>query len=229
MTKFTTLEQAIGQQMRRLREAAGVRQETIAAAARFWRLPTWTQATVAAIELGQRGLSVGEFVTLPLLFHEAGIGRPSGGHLELEDFVPRMVDGFPNVPVVPDGFGMPLRIVRTLLRGGHPPASVQPDRAETGPGEAERKAARKLGCSPNDIVAAARQLWGHTLSEERDQRIGKRAEKLDRRSLQAVRGRVTRALVRDLEPMLTTVVDVDARGHSGASRRIFVGVQHRKG
>jgi hypothetical protein len=197
---MTTLEQAIGQQMRRLREANGVRQETVAAGAKMWSLP-WTQATVAAIELGQRGLSIGEFVMLPLVFGEAGICRPNGRDLDLEDFVPEYVDhNMANVPVVPNGYQMPLRIVRALLRGGLPPASVRGDRGEAGPGEAERKVARKLGCSTVAVVAAARGLWGRTLSEERDGRIGKRAKALDRRSLQAVRGRVTRALVKELAP-----------------------------
>jgi hypothetical protein len=209
--KWTTLEQAIEQQMRRLREAQGVRQETVAESARFWGVP-WTQATVAAIELGQRGLSLGEFVMLPLVFRQAGIRKPSGRHLELEDFVPLADEtGMPNEStiitpgagaLVATGVAPMLGIVRTLLRGGLPPAGEQPDRVEAGPGEAERKAARKLGCSPDAIVAAARQLWKRTLSAERDERIGERAAKLDRRSLQAVRGRVTRGLVRELEPII---------------------------
>lgn len=204
---LTTLEQAIGQQMRRHREGRGVRQETVAAAARTWFLP-WQQATVAALELGHRGLSIGEFVMLPLVFRTAGIRRPTGAHLELEDFVPLQdEDGFPNVPVVPGGVQVPLRAIRTLLRGGQPPAGVQPpDQAAPGPGEAERKAARALGCAPDSVLRAARRLWGRTLSEERDWRIGDRAKALDRRSLQAVRGRVTRTLVRELAPTMTKVV-----------------------
>lgn len=200
--------------MRRLREAAGARQETIATAAVFWRL-SWTQATVASIELGQRGLSVGEFIILPLVFEEAGLRRRSGEPFQLEDFVPVSITppagslalagqaparSIPNAPVVPGGFQMPLRIVRTLLRGGHPPSIVMGKRAEAGPGEAERKAARKVGCSPAAILKAARELWGRTLSEERDRRIGERARALDRRTLQAVRGRVTRTLVKELAP-----------------------------
>jgi hypothetical protein len=202
MTTLRTLEQAIGQQMRRHREAGGVRQETIAAAATMWMLP-WTQATVAAVELGQRGLSLGEFLMLPLVFAEAGLRRRSGQPLELSDFIPAHVDHFPNVPVVPGGFQMPLRTVQTLLRGGRAPAGDPPAPAAAGPGEAERKAARKLGCSPDAIVTAAQQLWSRTLAAERDERIGERAGKLDRRSLQAVRGRVTRGLVRELEPIIT--------------------------
>jgi hypothetical protein len=204
-TKWTTLEQAIGQEMRRLREAQGVRQETVAESAKFWGVP-WTQATVAAIELGQRGFALGEFVMLPLVFREAGIRRPNGRHLELEDFVPEYVDqNMPNAPVFPGGFQMPLRIVRTLLRGGALPAGAVPikPRGPVGPGETERKAARKLGCSPDVIVTAARELWGRTLSAERDERIGERGAKLDGRSLQAVRGRVTRGLVHELGPIIT--------------------------
>jgi hypothetical protein len=204
MTTLTTLEQAIGQQMRRLREGAAVRQETIASGAAMWALP-WTQATVAAIELGQRGLMLGEFIMLPLVFLEVGIHRADGTPLQLEDFVPQYVEeNMPNVPVVPGGLQMPLKIVRTLLRGGHPSAKDLPQQRPAGPGVAERKMARKLGCSTTAVMNLAQELWQRTLSEERDARIGARAAQLDRRSLQAVRGRVTRALVSELKQIITS-------------------------
>jgi hypothetical protein len=68
--------------------------------------------------------------------------------------------------------------------------------------EAERKAARKLVVSPDAVLRAAVNRWGHGLADERDRRIGARAETLSPRSLQAVRGRVTRALVSELRPVI---------------------------
>ena len=58
-----TLERTIGQEIRRRREAAHVSQETLAIAARNAGLP-WTRATVAAIELGRKQLTLGELVPI---------------------------------------------------------------------------------------------------------------------------------------------------------------------
>jgi hypothetical protein len=48
-------------------------------------------------------------------------------------------------------------------------------------------------------MRAAMKTWDHSLATERDRRIGPRAETLSPRSLQAVRGRVTRDLVTELK------------------------------
>jgi transcriptional regulator with XRE-family HTH domain len=68
-----SLSAAIGRELKTLREAGGLRQEQLAAEARRFGL-AWTRATVAAIELGRRQLSIGELVLLPELLGHAGAG-----------------------------------------------------------------------------------------------------------------------------------------------------------
>jgi transcriptional regulator with XRE-family HTH domain len=67
------LSAVIGAELRTLREAGGRRQEQLAAEARRLGL-RWTRATVAAIELGRRQLSIEELLLLPELLGRAGAG-----------------------------------------------------------------------------------------------------------------------------------------------------------
>ena len=62
-----SLPQAIGARLRALRTERGLRQEDVAGYARVWGLD-WTQSTVAAIEAGDRALSLEEFFALPLVY-----------------------------------------------------------------------------------------------------------------------------------------------------------------
>lgn len=82
--------------------------------------------------------------------------------------------------------------------------------------DAELKAARRLGVTPDTIVKTARKLWGRTLTEERDRLVGENvamheyageywaghgqasSDPRPRRTLQAVRGHISRALVVEL-------------------------------
>jgi transcriptional regulator with XRE-family HTH domain len=68
-----SLSAVIGRELKTLREAGGLRQEQLAAEARRFGL-SWTRATVAAIELGRRQLSIGELLLLPELLGRAGAG-----------------------------------------------------------------------------------------------------------------------------------------------------------
>lgn len=67
-------------------------------------------------------------------------------------------------------------------------------------GDAEVKAAARLGMTPLALTQAAIRLWGRSLSAERDRRVGLQVtEKLDSRSVQALRGHITRALLAEIE------------------------------
>src|SRR5262249_18278879 len=68
--------------------------------------------------------------------------------------------------------------------------------------EAARKAARRLRLTPPEIDSVAHTLWGHGLAQERDRRLGADVSTLPPRSLQAVRGRVTLALTREIQQFL---------------------------
>jgi transcriptional regulator with XRE-family HTH domain len=99
----------VGRELRILREAGGIRQDQLAAEARRLGL-TWTKATVAAIELGRRQLSLGEFWLLPLILGRVGAGW-GYDHSDLipDDDRPVLVAGGTVAParVVRAGFAAP--------------------------------------------------------------------------------------------------------------------------
>ena len=70
-------------------------------------------------------------------------------------------------------------------------------------GEAEQKAARKLGVTPQTIAQAAYDIWGRSLTDE----LNLRVEQIDwldgtpTRQVQAYRGHVTRELLDQIETL----------------------------
>lgn len=65
--------------------------------------------------------------------------------------------------------------------------------------DAETKAAKRLERPAVEVAVAALGIWGHSLSEERDRRVAAVAPPDSTpRSVQALRGRVTRELVAEL-------------------------------
>lgn len=68
--------------------------------------------------------------------------------------------------------------------------------------EATFTAAQRLGVMPGDVDEAAEQLWGHSFTTERDNRVGDPPEGSDtansRRALQARRGHASRAMIEEL-------------------------------
>jgi len=153
MVGMVTLEEAIGGELKRRREAAhGVTQEAVAVQAQGYGL-RWTRATVAAIELGRQQLSLGEFALLPLILNSAGL---TGGRvLGLWELLPDTDDDIDLTGA--EEVGVPLRIVRGLfqppVQAGAPSPAV-PKRRRPGIGEAERKVARLLGVTPNGLKTA---------------------------------------------------------------------------
>jgi transcriptional regulator with XRE-family HTH domain len=69
--------------------------------------------------------------------------------------------------------------------------------------DAEQKAAQKLGVSPLAIAIAAHKLWKHSLTEERDRRVTEQAnDAATPRTVQALRGHITRTLLIEIEPLV---------------------------
>jgi transcriptional regulator with XRE-family HTH domain len=74
---------------------------------------------------------------------------------------------------------------------------------EAARGDAERKAARKLGVHPRELSVAAHGRYGRSFTAERDARVAEQAPAdTEPRSLQALRGHVTRAMLAELGPIL---------------------------
>jgi transcriptional regulator with XRE-family HTH domain len=234
MSKFLTLDQAIGQRLREARLELGLRQDQIAEAAARVGLG-WTQSTVAAIERGNRTLSLGEWFLLSTL-----IGHATGfvtHQFELADLLPAS-----GRVALSDETTADVEVLRVALRG----QLTDPDRKpfadfdtpfsrrtrdsmrrftaemrklirlwpgmslgdyetarDAARGDAERKAARRLGVPPLTLSVAAHGRYGRSFSDERDRRVAEQAPPgAAPRSLQALRGHVTRAMVAELAPVL---------------------------
>jgi transcriptional regulator with XRE-family HTH domain len=226
-----TIEQTIGQEMRRLREAAGIGQSAIAAAARAYGY-RWTRAYIAAIERGSKQLSLGELAMLPLLLYDAQV-TPTV--VNLHQLIPDDGTDTRLVSVGP-GLELPIRFARDMLLGDRPttrpagralvatgtltdaPApqelplirNVDP-RAVEAAGDAEQKAAGVLGVTPELLVDVAHRLWGRSLTAERERLVKLRADALLKadpidgpRRVQAIRGYATRELIEELRSALKT-------------------------
>lgn len=70
-------------------------------------------------------------------------------------------------------------------------------------GESERKAARRIGVTPEAVSLTAHSRWGMGLTDERERRLAERVrDRTVRRSVQAMRGHITRQLVDEIEPII---------------------------
>jgi hypothetical protein len=78
------------------------------------------------------------------------------------------------------------------------------DASEAAGGDAERKAARRLGVPALTLSVAAHSRYGRSFTAERDRRVAEQAPAdAPPRTLQALRGHITRALIAELATALT--------------------------
>ncbi len=184
------LDGLIAQRLTEVLADEGLRREDLAQAMTQLGF-RWTANIATQVTTRRRSLSLLELAGLccalrrPLddfLRRDAEIPLPAGGNVEVED-------------------------VRQALAHG---AWVWASKAQTFSRirsayvdytEAAIKAARRLGVSLPQVDAASRELWGHTLGQERDRRV-KRADGESPRTLQARRGHVTRELMSELSEHL---------------------------
>ncbi|WP_133057051.1 hypothetical protein [Frankia sp. KB5] len=204
----------IGRRAGDLRREVGISQGDVALAARRHGLP-WKQSSIATLEAGQRDLSAAELAILPLALAEAFGRRVTLADLIDPDEEVRLtsrvtgsgrsvlnVYGAKNVGVFMVGG------VGTLASGnvgtiyGGIVEGPKGSMAVFGmvPTEAEVKAARKLKVPPLLVAETAHNLWRCSLTERRDQMVAERTDAgTDPDRLRALRGRVTRALVNEVE------------------------------
>lgn len=204
----------VTENMRRLRMERGLLQEDIAMAARWVGL-MWSSITVTQIESGSRQLSLDEVLLLPLVLRcslkdlldtandddpiqlgyntilEASTVRQlvteKGPQLTAEDIPMLPSLEYPLDPkitsAVRDAYLEKTLLSYLLVREG-------------ARGEAERKAAQTLKISAAQITGYSLRLWGRSLTEERDGRAIEHVIK--GKELRAVRGHITRALLREV-------------------------------
>jgi|GEM_PF-1730568 len=207
--------------LREYRERRHISQDALAMRARDFGLTAWTRSTVAKIEGGERDLNAEEFVMLSLLLDApltdlvAGADTQwvvLGPELKLRRRALRHLLGGGNPrDIDPDDLpemGLWRRQIAkwAALDPAEDKAAIKAlaeqlhGRGPTAYGEAEEKAGRNLGMPALDVVRLAHRLWKRSLTDERERQLaellGKR--KVTDRSRQALRGRVTHRLMKEL-------------------------------
>jgi hypothetical protein len=177
------------------------------------------RSTVAAVESGERPLTLEEFLLLPLALSRlvrrdlrladliSGLSLTSRAADELRVAIGALEIEHSALAVYLRGrkvaasgaFTRPGRKVSDLedvtsyTWGGEGPGGVARGR------EAEQRAARKFGVDVDQVAAAAERRWGRGLSEERDVRLRQRVGKdMAPQQVRAVRGHVTRELLEEI-------------------------------
>lgn len=225
-----SLREVVGENVRRIREAAGARQDDVASAARGVGL-SWTRSKIAALERGDKALDLAEAVLLaeamgdiaghPVKVSDllAGDGavRLSRVRVIHRESLRRYVDGAPVEVLVRDVPGgpertreaiakLPAMFGRMSLLAGDDMSVETLLHAEHVAGEAEERAGRTLGIPRMEVAWLSVGLWGRTLGEERDRRVGDDGPAASR---SAKRGRVTRQLIAELRVRLEEVGNVE--------------------
>lgn len=199
------LGQYLGARVRARRLECGLTQDETARRAQEYGL-SWDRASVAHIERGARELSVAELFLVPAILEIEipdllGKGAGSIALSETARATPKALaalvsgrseDAMDDIRIRLPGARRALAKGLKLIQAAQAAAS----------GEAERKAATRLKVPPIEVAIVAQQLWGRSLTTERDARVESRSPTSTGRARQAVRGHVTRVLLTELEPAL---------------------------
>lgn len=163
MTEPQTLDVVIGHNIARYRQGVGLTQDELAR-----RLSAigfdLSQRKMARTEAGERPIPLSEIALFAAAFKTSLEALLAGdGDVELvEDFIVSMAA----VRAALRGEG---DLLKSEAAGGlHAAMRRKAPAAESGVGDAERWAARRLAVPLEELVAAARRLWGQTLTEKRD-------------------------------------------------------------
>ena len=191
------MREVIGEGVRRVREAGDARQDDVARAARRYGL-AWSQSKVAALERGDKPISLEEFALLPIVLADATGSPVSIGALVPDDVLVRLTEVvtvpgelmkqvYADEPVQPETVSHErhARIMRVTF----------PDVPFLDIGDAEQKAAVRLRVTPGAVATAAGQLWGRSLAAERDRVVREREPDASPDRRRALRGQVTRQLL----------------------------------
>lgn len=221
-----SLRAAIGAKVRELRERSGRRQDDVAQEARDLGL-AWNRARVGALERGDKAIPVEELVLLPLLLAtEDGAPSlldllPSGDQWVTLGDATRVKADTIRAIVAGETFAVggieamrstttreeaergmeEMRRIVAVWPGGKLDDVVRAE--DDARRDAEQVAGRKLGVPARVVSLAAWSRWGRGLTDERDARVAEKApEDAAPRTVQALRGRVTRELYDELRDTL---------------------------
>jgi transcriptional regulator with XRE-family HTH domain len=219
------LSTVVGRNLRAAREKLGMSQDQLARLVRGYGL-NWTRSTLAKLERGERdALTVEQLVVLALASMETPARLVEGaewvaltpGSRMRGVALARLLQGEPAWQLASD-FDVPWLRDFTETTERRPPASVEGrgtfeigghvaevwSVADWAAGDAETRAARRLGKEPMEVARAARLLWGRSLADERERRLIEQlgGERLPARSMTARRGHITRELIEELRDHL---------------------------
>jgi transcriptional regulator with XRE-family HTH domain len=195
-----TIGAVVGGSIRRLREARHRTQDDVARAARSAGI-RWNSSRVAALERGEKPIALSDLLELKAVLDLAGVEGVTWSDLFDSD----------DVVSFPHGW-VAAREIGKALSGQ--PSELDPNRVRlmmsirektqhfTG-GEAERKAARRLGVDVRTVLDTSMALWQRSLTAERNARLqAALPDGGEPRTVQARRGHITRQLVAALEERL---------------------------
>jgi len=184
-----TLAQVVGQNVRRLREQLGWSQEEAAIQLQA-QGTTWTKALLASLESGRReGIELGGLLQLAWAFD-----------VPLAEFFDGGDDIRINDHMLTDAGAVRMAV------SGEPFAAQLSEEAQDQMTTnqlmgADAALARRLAIDTDTVIATARELWGRTLTEQRDSELAER-EIVNELSLPIYRGHITKRLSKELEKAL---------------------------
>ncbi|HZN76211.1 MAG TPA: hypothetical protein VFC00_31665 [Micromonosporaceae bacterium] len=216
-----------------MRERNGRTQDDVARAARDCGL-SWDRARVAALERGEKAVSAEELVILPtiltlalmtevvlpdLLAEDVDVLLAGGSRMSGREVAQVLAGQFvdhvlPTNEALAAEFEAALQAfipvfkkVQARMKKLDLPGRISVAYLKT-EGEAEAKAAAKFGEQRVIISGAALDLWGRSLTAERDARLAEEVPPdAPPRTVQAKRGHITRRLLAEMAERLGKVLD----------------------
>lgn len=208
MAPTQTVGAVVGENLQRLRERARLTQhETVRLL--LQRGAPWNRSKVAAIEAGERpNLSFADVLVLANTFNvELAELFEGDGEVTLTEYVtlprPKIQDIIRGTYAVggPEGWDPQTRPAE-LLGLARIRADGEASKAASLAGtEADRALAARLKVSARAVTAVATELWGQTLTDERDARVAELGD-LEVGERQAHRGHITRELSQQIQALL---------------------------
>lgn len=186
MTTKTTSE-TVGENLRAARIRAGENQSQCATRLRLYGLD-WSRDKVASAENGRRGsIAVEELLILSLAYK-----------VPLAEWFA----GDEPVQLSPD-LSMSREDIRKALQGKRiKTRPVVLDFTDVEDLEADERAATRLGVDQDQVTDTARELWGHTLTAERNARLAELGTKTPK-ELRTLRAGMTKRLIREIEEVIS--------------------------
>ena len=175
-----------------------------------------TRGVIAAVERGRADLTLPQLAVLvrvlgtdleTLLGSGGKVFIDQGVAIEVDELVAQVLGQDTPWEFTTDGSARIARGRHGAVVGYDPPPI----------GVVEKDASRRFGVSPEEVARAAGSLWSRSLAEERDLRLLQMVpEGASARRIQALRGHITRTLLKELAPALhpETTAKSRSRGKS---------------